>query len=75
MRSPFGPLLLRPHYSLVGASGARVPAYARTRGRAEEAFERGAAARRGGDQRAFRLVSSRDAAWAGALFAAVDAKQ
>ncbi|MFE2532481.1 hypothetical protein [Streptomyces sp. NPDC059371] len=29
----------------------------------------------GGDQSAFRIVSQRDAAWVGALFAAVDAKQ
>ncbi|MEU4168542.1 hypothetical protein AB0F46_16910 [Streptomyces sp. NPDC026665] len=31
--------------------------------------------RGGGDQLAFRIVSQRDAAWVGALFAAVDAKQ
>jgi hypothetical protein len=75
MRIPFGPLLLRPQYCLVGASGARGPAYARRRDRAVEAFERDASPRRGGDQPASRLVSSRDAGWGGGLSAAVDAQQ
>jgi hypothetical protein len=40
---------------------------------AREVFEPGKAIGSGGDQRAFRLVSQRDVAWAGVLSAAVDA--
>ena len=62
--------------SAVGpADSERVPAYANTLGYASDVFEPGTALRRGGDQPAFRLVSQRDAAWAGALFVAVDARQ
>ncbi|MDX3753576.1 DUF3344 domain-containing protein [Streptomyces sp. AK08-02] len=53
----------------------RVPAYANTLGYDSDVFELDTALRRGGDQLAFRLVSQRDAAWAGALFVAVDARQ
>jgi hypothetical protein len=58
-----------------GAVSERVPAYANTLGYDSDVFELGTALRRGGDQLAFRLVSQRDAAWAGALFVAVDARQ
>ncbi|MFJ6831936.1 hypothetical protein [Streptomyces sp. NPDC091209] len=40
-----------------------------------DVLELGKGIRRGGDQLAFRIVSQRDAARVGALFAAVDAKQ
>ncbi|NEA61424.1 DUF3344 domain-containing protein [Streptomyces sp. SID12488] len=58
-----------------GAVSERVPAYANTLGYDSDVFELGTALRRGGDQLAFRLVCQRDAAWAGALFVAVDARQ
>jgi hypothetical protein len=53
----------------------RVPAYTNTLGYDSDVLELGKGIRRGGDQLAFRIVSQRDAAWVGALFAAVDAKQ
>jgi hypothetical protein len=53
----------------------RAPAYANTLGYDSDVFDLGKALRRGGDQLAFRLVSQRDAAWAGVLFVAVDAQQ
>jgi len=53
---------------------ARVPSYVNTLGYDSDVFDLGTALRRGGDQLAFRLVSQRDAAWAGALFVAVDAQ-
>ncbi|MFI0962233.1 DUF3344 domain-containing protein [Streptomyces sp. NPDC021080] len=53
----------------------RVPAYANTLGYDSDILELGKGIRGGGDQLAFRIVSQRDAAWVGALFAAVDAKQ
>ncbi|MFD9462987.1 DUF3344 domain-containing protein [Streptomyces sp. NPDC060027] len=53
----------------------RVPAYSNTLGYDSDVLEFGKGIRRGGDQLAFRIVSQRDAAWVGALFAAVDAKQ
>ncbi|ELP62482.1 DUF3344 domain-containing protein [Streptomyces turgidiscabies] len=58
-----------------GPASERVPAYANTLGYDSDVFELDTALRRGGDQLAFRLVSQRDAAWAGALFVAVDARQ
>ncbi|MEW2166919.1 DUF3344 domain-containing protein [Streptomyces sp. NPDC007084] len=53
----------------------RVPAYSNTLGYDSDVLELGKGIRSGGDQLAFRIVSHRDAAWVGALFAAVDAKQ
>jgi hypothetical protein len=52
-----------------------VPSYANTLGYDSDVLELGEGIRGGGDQLAFRIVSQRDAAWIGALFAAVDAKQ
>lgn len=52
----------------------RTPAYVNTLGYDADVFDLGNALRRGGDQLAFRLVSQRDAAWAGALFVALDAQ-
>ncbi|MGW4594251.1 DUF3344 domain-containing protein [Streptomyces sp. NPDC004457] len=53
----------------------RIPDYADTLGYDSDMFDLGRALRRGGDQPGFRLVSHADAAWAGALFAAVDARK
>ncbi|AZS87169.1 DUF3344 domain-containing protein [Streptomyces griseoviridis] len=53
----------------------RVPAYANTLGYDSDVFDLRTALRRGGDQLAVRLVSRRDAAWAGVFFVAVDAQQ
>lgn len=52
----------------------RIRAYASTLGYDSDVFDLGPALRHGGDQPGFRLVSHPDAAWAGALFAAVDAQ-
>ncbi|MGY5047300.1 DUF3344 domain-containing protein [Streptomyces sp. 900105755] len=52
----------------------REPAYANTLGYDSDVFDPGTGLAHGGDQLTFRLVSQRDAAWAGALFAAVDAR-
>ncbi|TKT00866.1 DUF3344 domain-containing protein [Streptomyces lasalocidi] len=57
------------------APAARVPAYAHTLGYDSDVFDLGPGSLRGGDQAALRLVSHRDAAWAGALFVAVDARK
>ncbi|MFJ9115543.1 DUF3344 domain-containing protein [Streptomyces sp. NPDC102394] len=68
--------VLNSTISEAGASAPeREPSYANTLGYDSDVFELGTALRRGGDQLAFRLVSQRDAAWAGALFVAVDARQ
>ncbi|MET8246324.1 DUF3344 domain-containing protein [Streptomyces sp. NPDC005202] len=53
----------------------RVPAYANTLGYDSDVFDLGPGLREGGDELAFRFVSQQDAAWAGALFVAVDAQQ
>ncbi|WP_201452524.1 DUF3344 domain-containing protein [Streptomyces sp. HM190] len=59
-----------------GTAGVRrTPAYSNTLGYDSDVLELGDGIRRGGDQLAFRIVSQRDAAWVGALFVAVDAKQ
>ncbi|MEU2335611.1 hypothetical protein ABZ608_18790 [Streptomyces sp. NPDC013172] len=50
----------------------REPAYARTLGRVPDVFDLGTGLGQGGDQPTFRLVSQRDAAWAGALLGAAD---
>ncbi|MET7440436.1 DUF3344 domain-containing protein [Streptomyces sp. NPDC004082] len=57
------------------AVARRSPAFPNTLGYDSDVFDLGTALRRGGDQLAFRLVAQQDAAWAGALFVAVDAKQ
>ncbi|WP_030600868.1 DUF3344 domain-containing protein [Streptomyces fulvoviolaceus] len=56
-------------------AAARVPSYPNTLGYDSDVFDLGMALRPGGDQLALRLVSQRDAAWAGALFVTVDAKK
>lgn len=58
-----------------GSPAGRVPAYANTLGYDSDVFDLARGLRRGGDQLTVRLVSQRDAAWAGALFVAVDARQ
>ncbi|MFH9548862.1 DUF3344 domain-containing protein [Streptomyces sp. NPDC017435] len=57
------------------APAARVPAYANTLGYDSDVFDMRAGLRHGGDQLAVRLVSQQDAAWAGALFVAVDTRK
>ncbi|MFF2126077.1 hypothetical protein ACFVW1_11815 [Streptomyces olivochromogenes] len=59
----------------------RAPAHSNTPGRDSDALDLGpgpgpgSEIRGGGDQLGVRLVSQRDAAWVGALLAAVDAQQ
>ncbi|WP_327183156.1 DUF3344 domain-containing protein [Streptomyces sp. NBC_01334] len=57
------------------APAARVPAYVNTLGYDSDVFDLSGGLRHGGDQLAVRLVSHRDAAWAGALFVAVDTRK
>jgi len=57
------------------APAARVPAYVNTLGYDSDVFDLRRGLRHGGDQLAVRLVSHRDAAWAGALFVAVDTRK
>ncbi|MGW7627571.1 DUF3344 domain-containing protein [Streptomyces griseoincarnatus] len=56
------------------APSSRVPAYANTLGYDSDVFDLGGLLTRAGDQASVRLTSQRDAAWAGVLFAAVDAR-
>ncbi|CAM5536368.1 hypothetical protein GCM10010261_02690 [Streptomyces pilosus] len=58
-----------------GAAPSRVPAYANTLGYDSDVFALGQALPNAGDRATFRLTSQRDAAWAGVLFAAVDARR
>ncbi|MEQ8143769.1 DUF3344 domain-containing protein [Streptomyces sp. OP7] len=60
--------------SPANAPSARVPAYANTLGYDSDVFDLGGRLAHAGDQAALRLTSQRDAAWAGVLFAAVDAR-
>ncbi|KAA0921874.1 DUF3344 domain-containing protein [Streptomyces apricus] len=57
------------------AASVRTPAYPNTLGYDSDVLDLGEGLRRGGDRLEFRLASPRDAAWAGVLFAAVDAKR
>ncbi|MFI2640223.1 DUF3344 domain-containing protein [Streptomyces sp. NPDC018610] len=57
------------------APAARVPAYGNTLGYDSDVFDLAGLLRDAGDQATFRLSSQRDAAWAGVLFAAVDARR
>ncbi|MET8943899.1 DUF3344 domain-containing protein [Streptomyces sp. NPDC004542] len=57
------------------AAPRRVPAYTNTLGYDSDVFDLRRGLRDGGDRLAFRLASRRDVVWAGALFAAVDAKR
>ncbi|GAA3161335.1 MULTISPECIES: DUF3344 domain-containing protein [Streptomyces] len=54
---------------------ARVPAYANTLGYDSDVFDLAGGLPHAGDRATFRLTSQRDAAWAGVLFASVDARQ
>ncbi|MER7686721.1 hypothetical protein [Streptomyces sp. NPDC097610] len=53
----------------------RAPAHSNTPGRDSDLLDLGSEIRGRGDQLGVRLVSQRDAAWVGALLAAVDAQQ
>ncbi|MFD9000410.1 DUF3344 domain-containing protein [Streptomyces sp. NPDC059582] len=57
------------------ATAERVPAHVNTLGHDSDVFDLARGLQRGGDQLTVRLVSQRDAAWSGALFVAVDARQ
>lgn len=73
-----GPLGDAPDPSVTGprdAPAERVPRYANTPGHDSDVRGPGTEFRSGGDQLGVRLVSQRDAAWVGALFAAVDAQR
>ncbi|MFF7307644.1 DUF3344 domain-containing protein [Streptomyces sp. NPDC008137] len=58
-----------------GADASRVPAHANTLGYDSDVFDLGGGLQQGGDQATFRIQSQRDAAWAGVLFVAVDARR
>ncbi|MEU1531207.1 hypothetical protein [Streptomyces fagopyri] len=73
-----GPLGDPPDPSVTGPQDARterVPPYSNTPGPDSDVRGPGTEFRSGGDQLGVRLVSQRDAAWVGALFAAVDAQR
>ncbi|MFD3501953.1 DUF3344 domain-containing protein [Streptomyces sp. NPDC058676] len=57
-----------------GSPPARVPMYGNTLGYDSDVFDLGRGLQHAGDQATFRLTSQRDAAWAGVLFVAVDAR-
>ncbi|WP_217142664.1 DUF3344 domain-containing protein [Streptomyces sp. AC627_RSS907] len=57
------------------SSPTRVPAYAHTLGYDSDVFPLAGRLPHAGDEATFRLTSERDAAWAGVLFAAVDARR
>ncbi|MHA5048715.1 DUF3344 domain-containing protein [Streptomyces sp. SD15] len=61
--------------TISGAAGARVPEYANTLGYDSDVFDLGSGLQNAGDQLTFRLRSEQDSAWAGVLFAAVDAQR
>ncbi|MET7271667.1 DUF3344 domain-containing protein [Streptomyces flaveolus] len=56
-------------------SPARVPAYANNLGYDSDVFDLAGGLPNAGDEATFRLASARDGAWAGVLFAAVDARR
>ncbi|NEA44824.1 DUF3344 domain-containing protein [Streptomyces sp. SID10815] len=58
-----------------GDAPERVPAYGNTLGYDSDVFDLAGLLRDAGDRATFRLCSQRDAAWAGVLFAAVDARR
>ncbi|GGU06293.1 DUF3344 domain-containing protein [Streptomyces coeruleorubidus] len=58
-----------------GADAARVPAHANNLGYDSDVFDLGRGLQHAGDQATFRLHSQQDAAWAGVLFVAVDARR
>ncbi|MFI2374286.1 DUF3344 domain-containing protein [Streptomyces sp. NPDC018964] len=73
--NPFDDVLNSTITDSRGASPRRVPAYANTLGYDSDVFDLEGGLPRAGDQVALRLMSQRDAAWAGVLFAAVDARR
>ncbi|MYR43802.1 DUF3344 domain-containing protein [Streptomyces sp. SID5910] len=61
--------------TISGPAAARVPAYPNTLGYDSDVFDLPEGLPRAGDQATVRLASERDAAWAGVLFAAFDARR
>lgn len=57
-----------------GTASTRVPAYANTLGYDSDVFDLAGALPHSGDEATLGLTSQQDAAWAGVLFAAVDAR-
>jgi hypothetical protein len=58
-----------------GSPPVRLPMYDNTLGYDSDVFDLERGLRRAGDEATFRLTSQRDAAWAGVLFVAVDARR
>ncbi|MCP3765321.1 DUF3344 domain-containing protein [Streptomyces sp. MAR25Y5] len=73
--NPAGDVLNSTVSGPAGAVPARVPAYANTLGYDSDVFTLGRGLLRAGDRMSLRLSSQRDAAWAGVLFTAVDARR
>ncbi|MFD5447382.1 DUF3344 domain-containing protein [Streptomyces sp. NPDC003470] len=72
---PSGDVLNSTISGPAGAPPARVPAYTGTLGYDSDVFDVPGGLPHAGDQATVRLVSERDDAWAGVLFAAVDARR
>ncbi|MBG0855162.1 hypothetical protein I2W78_25780 [Streptomyces spinoverrucosus] len=82
MRNSLGSLLRRATVGVLAPAtiwtpggaraGARVPSHASTLGHESDVFDLSTGFRSNDNQSAFRLVSHRDAAWAGVLFVAAD---
>ncbi|MEU3659801.1 DUF3344 domain-containing protein [Streptomyces sp. NPDC032940] len=72
---PSGDVLNSTVSGPAGAAPARVPAYAHTLGYDSDVFDVPGGLPRAGDEAVVRLAAERDAAWAGVLFASVDARR
>ncbi|MFD3735198.1 DUF3344 domain-containing protein [Streptomyces sp. NPDC058632] len=72
--NPAGDVLNSTVSGPAGAAPARVPAYSNTLGYDSDVFTLGSDLLRAGDEVGFLLSSQADAAWAGVLFTAVDAR-
>ncbi|MFD5658521.1 DUF3344 domain-containing protein [Streptomyces hirsutus] len=73
--NPAGDVLNSTVSGPAGAVPSRVPAYANTLGYDSDVFPLGHGLLHAGDRVGFRLSSQQDAAWAGVLFTALDARR
>ncbi|MEF9903963.1 DUF3344 domain-containing protein [Streptomyces sp. P9-A2] len=73
--NPAGDVLNSTISGPAGAAPARVPAYANTLGYDSDVFTLGRGLLHADDRMSLRLSSQRDAAWAGVLFTALDARR
>ncbi|OBQ48288.1 hypothetical protein A4U61_24300 [Streptomyces sp. H-KF8] len=73
--NPAGDVLNSTISGPAGAAPARVPAHANTLGYDSDVFTLGRGPLHAGDRVSFRLSSQQDAAWAGVLFTALDARR